>query len=708
MNKHLFALQNFIYTQYFYDGIKITIGVLLPSLIFFQYDSLLIGIPISLGALCVSVADNPGPNAHKRNAMALTAFFIFFITLLTDLVNNNIYLLGIEIFFLSFIFSIFHIYGDRAAAIGTATLLIMIFNIDQVRPYNQVLQHALLVFGGGVWYMLLSLTFVQIKPFRYAQQSLGECVQEIAKYVNLKSAFYSKSLSVDNVFKNLVNQQVIINEQQQNVREILYKTGKIQNVSSPINRLLVIIFIDMVDIFEQTMVSHYDYNLIRDNFEKNDILPHFKKTINQLASEINYLGLCLVHNDKPGRHLLSFTDLDNIKKKLDDLEGQNVSVLVLKKILVNIRNIFVKVDDIYNYYQNPKQNYIDKDRVAEFGKFINPQNYNLSLLKSNFTAKSSYFRHAMRVALVMLTGFIIANLLPVGHHSYWILLTIIVILKPGFSLTKQRNLERVIGTLIGGIVGVLILMFIKDQTFRFSLLLLFMVLTYSLQRIKYVVSVLFMTPFVLILFTFISPENNLNVATERVIDTLIGSAIAFIASYLIFPNWESFKFKMILCDMLKANLQYYEVIIAKLSGQFTNPTLYKLARKNVYVNTANLGAAFKRMLNEPKNKQHKTSEVQKFVVLNHILTSYLANLSLSINAEQINLIMNEAKAINKSIFYLKESILMLDNTSTVQTTNLILKNLEIQHQPNVKQLQTEQLNQILKISNDIFKITEKL
>ncbi len=708
MHKHLASFKDFIYTQYFYDGIKITIGVLLPSLLFFQFDSLLVGLPISLGALCVSVADNPGPNVHKRNAMGLTAFLIFLVTLLTSLVNNNNYLLGIEIFLLSFIFSIFHIYGERAAAIGTATLLIMIFNIDQVRPYNQVLQHALLVLSGGVWYMLLSLIFVQIRPFRYAQQSLGECVQEIAKYVNLKSAFYSNTITVDNVFKNLVNQQVIINEQQENVREILYKTGKIQNVASPTNRLLVIIFIDMVDIFEQTMVSHYDYNLIRNNFEKHNILPHFEKTINQLAAEINYLGLCLVHNDKPGRHLLSLTDLDNLKKKLDDLEGQNVSVLVLKKILVNIRNIFVRVDDIYKYYQNPKQNYIDKDRVAEFGKFVNHQNYNFSLLKSNLTAKSSYFRHALRVSLVMLTGFTIANLLPVGHHSYWILLTILVILKPGFSLTKQRNYERVIGTIIGGIAGVLILMFVKDQTVKFSFLLIFMVLTYSFQRIKYVVSVLFMTPFVLILFTFISPQNNINVATERIIDTLIGSAIAFLASYLLFPSWESFKFKMVLCDMLKANLAYYEVIIAKLSGHITNPTIYKLARKNVYVNTANLGAAFKRMLNEPKNKQHKANEVQKFVVLNHILSSYLANLSVNLNTAQITLSIEDAKTINKSIFYLKEVILILDDKSKVQTPNLVLKNLELRHQPDKNQLQTDQLNQILKISNDIFKITEKL
>ncbi len=331
MHKHLASLKDFIYTQYFYDGIKITIGVLLPSLIFFQFDNLIVGLPLSLGALCVSVADNPGPNLHKRNAMALTALFIFLVTLLTSLVNKNVFLLGLEIVLLSFVFSMFHIYGDRAATVGTATLLIMIFNIDQVQPYNQVIQHALFVLGGGVWYMLLSMLFVQIRPYRYAQQSLGECVQEIAKYVTLKASFFSTTLTVDDVFKNLVNQQVIINEQQENVREILYKTGKLHNEASPISRLLVVIFIDMVDIFEQTMVSHYDYDLVRNNFEKHHILSHFKDTVTKLAAEINYLGLCLMHNDKPGGHLLTLKDLEILKQKLDDLESKNVQVLVLKK-----------------------------------------------------------------------------------------------------------------------------------------------------------------------------------------------------------------------------------------------------------------------------------------------------------------------------------------------------------------------------------------
>jgi uncharacterized membrane protein (TIGR01666 family) len=706
MHKHIASFRDFMYTQYFYDGIKITIGVLLPSLIFFQFNQLSVGIAISLGSLCVSIADNPGPNLHKRNAMVLTACLIFVVSIITGLVSKNTYLLGIEIFLLSFLFSMFHLYGDRAAAVGTATLLIMILSIDAIRPYS--LLHALYILSGGVWYMLLSMLFVQIRPYRYAQQSLGESIIEIAKYLKTKSLFYGDSKNVNDIFKSLVEQQVIVNEQQEKVREILFKSGKLQKDYTPESRLLVLIFIDMVDLFEQTMATHYDYDEVRNQYKNLKILPQFRKLIVRLSSELDYLGACLMYNEKPNKHLMTLKELDLVNSRLDVLEAQGVNVLVLKKILINIQNIFVRVDDIYKYYKIPHQNLIDKAREADLGKFVNHQDYNFGLFKNNFTFQSSYFRHGLRVALVSLFGFVVGKLLPVGHHSYWILLTILVILKPGFSLTKKRNYERVVGTVIGGIAGGLILYFIKDQTLRFAILLVFMVLTYSFQRIKYVVSVLFMTPFILILFSFISPDSNINVATERIIDTLIGSVIAFLSSYLLFPSWESFNFKKVLSSMVQANLNYFSVIASKLSGEDIPSTQYKLARKEVYVSTANLGAAFQRMLNEPKNKQHKTNEVQKFVILNHILTSYLANLSISINNGRMGINAEQMNSINQSIFYLKESVLLFNATYKIELNNIKLSSSDNLIVTTDNQLQTDQLNQILKISSDVFKITEKL
>jgi len=86
-------------------------------------------------------------------------------------------------------------------------------------------------------------------------------------------------------------------------------------------------------------------------------------------------------------------------------------------------------------------------------------------------------------------------------------------------------------------------------------------------------------------------------------------------------------------------------------------TAYKLARKNVYVSSANLGSAFQRMLSEPKSKQQNSKEIHKFVVLNHMLSSYTA--TLITNLHQINpLIINEShlKLIRRSLKTLSDVI----------------------------------------------------
>ena len=199
----------------------------------------------------------------------------------------------------------------------------------------------------------------------------------------------------------------------------------------------------------------------------------------------------------------------------------------------------------------------------------------------------------------MFIGYMVSLALPFSH-SYWILLTILVISKPGFSLTKQRNYERIIGTLVGACFGVAALTFIADKNILFVILLLCMVGCFSFQRKNYVVSVLFMTPYVLILFNFLG-MGGLSVASERIIDTLLGSGIALLASYSLFPNWEYKNLKDAMIDNLKANVRYFEQVTALYFNTEYNITSYKVARKGVYVTSANLASLFQRMFSEPKS-----------------------------------------------------------------------------------------------------------
>ncbi len=698
--------KNFILTQNFSDGVKITLGVLLPSLVFFQFSQLEVGIMLSLGALCVSIADSPGPWIHRKTGMLFTILFTFLTALITGSLNTHPYLLAAEIFLLCFFFAMFNVYGVRAASVGTAALLVMVLNISSGNSSLKLFELSLLILGGGIWYFLLSTIFSIVRPYRYAQQTLGESIAEVAKYMRMRARFYQDEVPVDDNFKDLVIQQVSVNELQDNVREAIFKTRKLMNESTNAGRLMIRIFVDTVDLFEQIMATNNDYESIRSNYKQYQILPHFATVIIKLSEEIEYIGFCLIHQEKPRKHAVTVNDLNTLKVRLDELEKSGVPILILKKILINLRNIFHQVNDILQYFQKETKDLQSSSTPAELSRFVNHQSFDFKIFINNLNLKSAAFRFSLRLAIVCLIGFYVGKLFSLGHHSYWILLTILVIMKPGFSNTKQRNSERVIGTLIGGIIGSLILTFIHDETVKFFLLLLFMLITYSFIRVKYVVSVIFMTPFILILFSFInSSVSTTAIAGERIIDTLIGSFLALVFSYILLPGWESLQFRAHLSLILESNLNYLEHIILRQSTLPVALTDYKLARKAVYVHTANLAAAFQRMLNEPKNKQRQIKEVHKFVVLNHILSSYLANLSAdfsggaTIDAEQM-------KLIRKSRFYLKEAIEKVSEAEQPKGKRNKLHILlsEAEADPQI----TGQLELITKISADLCKISGKL
>src|SRR4030095_2064485 len=93
-------------------------------------------------------------------------------------------------------------------------------------------------------------------------------------------------------------------------------------------------------------------------------------------------------------------------------------------------------------------------------------------------------------------------------------------------------------------------------------------------------------------------------------------------------------------------------IVEALGGYGVNLLDYKLARKDVYLNSANLSATFQRMLSEPKSKQGAEKDIHQFVVLNHILFSNTANLSAAVFSKDKKTYLPELitpgrKALNK-------------------------------------------------------------
>lgn len=714
-NKPIRSIQDFLLSTYFADGLRITIGVLCPSLILAQFGMLQYGMTLSLGALCTSVVDSPGPIVHRRNAMLITTGLLFFISIIVGLTNLNIYVTGILLVACSFIFSMFFLYGNRAASIGTSVLLIMVLSIDDFRPWKEVIYYAFLILAGSIWYTLLSYLVYRLRPYRLVQQTLSDSILEVSSFLRAKAKFYRENTDYEQNYTELLQLQVQVHQKQDEVREVLFKTREIVRESTPEGRFLLLVFVDMVDLFEQVMSTYYNYKQLHEQFDVANILPQYEKVIIKLADALDDISFALKSFSTPSLSQTLFDDVYKLRAEITALETNSdglyntLGLIALKNIELNIENILARVKTINGYF-NEKEKKNLKKRDIDVEKFVTTQRIDVKLLLDNLTFSSSTFRHSLRVAIVMFIGFVVAKSLDFAH-SYWILLTILVISKPGFSLTKERNYQRLIGTVVGAFIGMGVLVYIHDKHSLFVILLFCMIGSYSFQRKNYVVSVVFMTPYILILFDFLG-MGSLSIARERIYDTLIGSGIALIASYSLFPNWEHEKLKEAMIDTINANLKYFEEVTLLYFEEKYNLTNYKLARKEVYVTSSNLASLFQRMFSEPKSKQLHIKELHEFTVLNHLLSSYIATLLLY-NKEHNLVYLNfeEFKPVSKNTKYLltMSSENIKKHTDEFSNVPLIRRNFVGDVQvDNENMIIAEQFDLIQKVAYDIFKLTEKL
>ncbi|GAB3852349.1 FUSC family membrane protein [Hymenobacter terrigena] len=714
MNHQTRRLRYFFSSQNFSDGVRITVSILLPAVLLGQWGHFAEGLSISTGAVCVSVTDTPGPAAHRRNGMLAALVLVGATALLTSVAALNVWTLALEVGVLSFGLTMLLVWGARAGAVGTAALLNVVLLLAHPPALADALSHAGLLLLGGIWYAGLAMLAYQVRPYRPAQQALGECIHALARFLDLKAKFYNTATDLDEDYRQLVAQQVVVNEKQEAVRDLLFRTRQIVNETTTTGRRLVLTFVETVDLYERITVGYYDYSAVRESYGHTGILDDVARLIRHVATELDHLGVAIqTNNAHPGTGPVLTAEWDRLQARISALEGAAGSgnTLVLKKILVNLRDIIRRVGNIRRYFDEALSAAAPAaSRAAEHTQFVAPQEIELRALGQNFTMKSAVFRHAVRMMVACLVAYAVAETLWHGQHNYWILMTVTIMLKPGFSLTRQRNTERIIGTLAGGALGGLILWAVPWPEARFAILVVFMVVAYSFQRTVYLVTVVFLTAYLLIMFRFLG-LSYLGVAQERIIDTLMGCAIAFSAGYFLFPSWESEQLTDYMAAALRANLAYLRQLADRLAGRPLSANNYRLLRKEVYVSGANLAAAFQRMLTEPKSKQHHPTETHEFVVLNHILSSNIAALTGTLReaAPAVPPFPPESRrALTSAVAALSKSLARIAPATAPPAVELAAPEPNISVAAADDKLLLEQLTFLQKVSGDIGKITEVL
>jgi uncharacterized membrane protein YccC len=558
-------IKKFLYSQYFYGGLRIAVGVSLPAVLcLIVFHDRELGFTIATGALGACVVDMPGPLKYKHNEMLACTVIGFLSALATGIATVNPVALWCTVVPLTFVLSLIVVYGNRWPQISFATLFMMIMTLEDHFTPMQALVNASWILLGGLWYTYWSTFVSRWMMHRIEQQALAESVFACADYLLARAAFYDLDNDLDECYRNLVDKQISAVERQDAARDIVLrnlpklKSGRLE----PRRAMLFNLFINTVDLHELFVGTHVDYSVVRNTFGGSDLLVFYRDLIRKSAADLEEIGLAVLQNQPPRTRVNVKAELRAIEFEIDVMRKQDLPAKnpeAYSAISSTFRRIWSAtrlIDKMRkSLSSDPSATETELRLDQALSRFVSSRRVPFGQIFSNLTMASPSFRHALRVTIAVAVGFWLGRLLPLTN-AYWIVMTTVIILKPGYSLTKQRNGQRIIGTLIGCTASIALMIFVNEPHILLVVMFASMVMSYSLLLFNYTASVVFTSSYVLLMFHLLAP-GSMRIIGERAIDTVVGCAIAIAASHL-FPYWEYRLMGKLVNNMISATRQYLE------------------------------------------------------------------------------------------------------------------------------------------------------
>lgn len=160
----------------------------------------------------------------------------------------------------------------------------------------------------------------------------------------------------------------------------------------------------------------------------------------------------------------------------------------------------------------------------------------LVTLRASLGTSSEAGRHAIRLAAVTGLAEVIAQAAELAH-GYWVALTVLIVLRPDYSSTLYRGLQRAGGTLLGAGLGVATVLLGHIGSWALLAGLgVSLLAAYAVLTVNYLFFAIFLTDFVVVLLALLGLPAD-QTALDRLAGTFIGAALAMLA-YLLWPTWE--------------------------------------------------------------------------------------------------------------------------------------------------------------------------
>ncbi|MFT4196270.1 FUSC family protein [Ottowia sp.] len=599
-------------SDYVLNGASVALGMLLVTALVHAALGAEAAANATVGVIVTLVADGVRARRGKFAQLAAGPLLGVPLFLAVQLLRHHPVELGLLLVPATFVAFLAMAWGKRGVPVAAGVMMAMLFAMAPPPPGSphEALMRTLYCALGAVLYVVYAVLANLALNGRYRAQLVADLLLSVAALLRTHASRVARAAAPDaddagaGRLGELLKRQAALADQLQATRDVVLESPR-----TPRRQRLAGMLMVALEMRDHLIASELDLDRAGHTHAHAAVLARLAGAYRDMARDVEQVADALLLERRPPPARAHGTGLAALWHQAEtearnapqDADARALAAL-LRSVSFRIGHQESAVRQLAALARGDAAPDLASVRTS-WQLFVSPAYWSWQPLLTVWHWRQPALRHAVRAALAVGTGYLIAMLLPWGSHDYWILLTIVVVLRGNLAQTLERRDARVAGTLLGSLLATGLLALHPPA------LVLLLVVTVG-QGVAHAFAVRhYMTTAVAasvmglvqahLLYATGSPAFAL---VERVGDTLLGAGIAWAFCYVL-PSWERDQLAGLVRRVCRALALHarHSLAAGTLSDIAAQPELaWRLARREAYDALSALVQAAGRVLAEPR------------------------------------------------------------------------------------------------------------
>ncbi len=576
-------------------------------------------MPVLLGAVASALAETDDNWRGRLRATVITLIAFVLLAAAVSVTWNHPVGLAAVLAISAFVLTMLGAISERYRAIAFGALVFCIYCAlaahEQPAPMWQT---ALTMLSGSVWFGCVSVLWAAAFPAPPVRYRLAQLYALLGEYLRLKANLLEPVRGADHERHRMAlalhNGRVVeaLNASKECLFSRMAEGQQPAWLHAAMNQYLI-----AQDVHERCSSSHEHYDLLAEAFFHSDALYRCQRMLMTLGEHSHKLAAAIRQQSEApdqGETMRSLADMQAAIRHLERAASPGRAMDALRALADNLAAITGALVQL----QLPAESGVDQSLWDRHPRTLRDA---WMRVRAQMHPRSVLLRHSVRLSLSLMAGFTVMQLNG-DPHGFWILLTIVFVSQLRYVDTLRKGSQRVVGTVLGLALGWALVRLFPEPVFHSILVLLAGAVFMGVRRTYYMIATIAVTT--LLLSSFHQLGMSQGVIPARLLDTIVGSGIAWAAAWLLLPAWQARQWPALARQALSAQAQYLNEIISQYQGGKRDHLAYRLARRNAHNADAALSNAYTAMSKEPARARRHQASYGRFLLLSHTLLNYIS------------------------------------------------------------------------------------